>query len=114
MFKKLFLNVLPKSNELRACNAVVSEKVKQLISIKSAADEKFCRPPEKNKIRYTLDPIDADVNHNEDPDGIEGLKLSMQEKVRYIIEVLTITDERFARLSETEQVPWGARLNLDT
>ena len=104
MFKKLFLNVSSKSNELRACNAVVSEKVKHFISIKSAADEKFRRLPEKDKIQYTLDLIDADVNHNEDPDGIEGLRLSTQKKVKYFIDVLIITDEIFARLPEMEQV----------
>ena len=104
MFKKLFLNVLPSSNEPRAYNVVVNKKVKQFISIKSAADEKLCRLPGKGKIQYMLGLIDPDVNHNEDPDDIEGLKLPTQEKVKYIINILTITDERFARLSEMEQV----------
>lgn len=100
MFKKLFQNVSPKSKT----NTIVSDKVNQLIDIKSAADEKFRRLPEKVKAQYTWDLINADTNHNDDPDGIEELRLSRQEKIQYVIDVNSSLDKNFASLPEAEQV----------
>jgi len=100
MFKKLFQNVSPKSKT----NTIVSDKLKQFIDIKSAADEKFRSLPKELKTQYTWDLINADTNHNNDPDGIDELRLSRQVKIQYIIDVNSSLDKSFASLSEAEQV----------